>query len=395
MKKLACIILAAGEGTRLHSNIPKALHEICGEPIIVHILNTVEGLITARMVIVVGFRGEKLETELKQRKMTDGVRFALQKERLGTGHAVMVAKEYLKRYRGDVLVLVGDAPLLSRETLHQLLERHRRQEAAATVLTTDMENPTGYGRVLRHQDGSVLKIVEDKDANIYEQKVKEVNTGTYVFDAAQLFKAIDEIRPENEQGEYYLPDVIQIMVNKNLRVEALVTPDPSETQGINNRRQFAQAERIMRNRILDRLMAQGVTIVDPPSTFIDHGVEIGIDTIIQPNTHIRGHAHLGADCVIGPMTQIDDSEIGNGAIINSSQLFHCRIGMGCQITSSFLRESIIPDKQTIGPFANLQGGREVNQTGDGESQVVPTPPGRKRTPARAKRSRRQKSHAKR
>lgn len=386
LKKLACIILAAGEGTRLHSNIPKALHELCGEPLIVHINNTIDGLITAHTVVVIGFGGNRIEEELKRRKMTKGVKFVSQEKRLGTGHAVLVTLPYFRRYSGDILVLVGDAPLLTRETLDHLLERHWRQEAAATVLTTRMRNPSGYGRVLRHQDGSVLKIVEDKDANIYEKKVTEVNTGTYVFNSRQLFKAIQKIKPENEQGEYYLPDVIQIMVRENLRVEALITRDSSETQGINNRKQFAQAERIMRNRILDRLMNRGVTIIDPPSTFIDKNVAIGIDTIVQPNTHIRGKSSLGSQCLIGPMVQIEDSSIGDRTVINNSHILQSKVGKECKIVSSYIEGYQVPDSQHLGPFADLKSNCEECQTSSKKDA-----PGRSTKKATKSRSRAQGS----
>jgi len=266
------------------------------------------------------------------------VEFALQEERLGTGHAIMCTNENFKEYDGDVLVLVGDAPLLTTETVQKLINRHRHQDAAATVLTTEMDDPTGYGRILRHQDNTVMSIVEDKDANIYEKKISEINTGTYVFDSKTLFMALKEITPENEQGEYYLTDVIHIMVKKKQRVEAYVAKDPAETMGINNRVQFAKAERIMRDRILERLMLSGVTIVDPASTFIDDSVEIGTDSIINPTSYIYGKTVIGNGCMIGPLTQIED----------------CAIGEGCMVNSSYLRACTLHPGMSVGPFANLQ-----------------------------------------
>lgn len=352
MKKLSCVILAAGAGTRLRSEIPKALHEVCGEPIIAHLLRTIEGVIDGRTVVVVGLARERLEDALKERGFRR-IRYANQPEQLGTGHAVLCAAESFKRYTGDILVLVGDAPLLTRETLEQLIERHRHQDAAATVLTTKMRRPEGYGRILRHQDGTVLRIVEDKDANIYEKKINEVNTGMYVFDGRELFTALKSIRPDNEQGEYYLTDVIQIMVQKNKRVEAVIARDYRETMGINNRVQFARAERIMRDRILHSLMLSGVTVLDPPSTFIDDGVRIGIDSIIQPNTIIRGRTSIGKGCVIGPLTQIDNSEIGDR----------------CRINSSFISGCVVPASERIGPFANYQNGKMVRAGEENPSRI--------------------------
>ncbi|MFH1737690.1 MAG: sugar phosphate nucleotidyltransferase [bacterium] len=352
MKKLSSIILAAGAGTRLRSEMPKALHEVCGAPILVHLLRTTEGVVNGKTVVVVGFAREKLEQTLKERGFRK-VHYAFQPRQLGTGHAVQCATDCFKRYTGDILVLVGDAPLLTRKTVEQLVHRHRRQDAAATVLTTKMRRPEGYGRVLRHQDGTVLGIVEDKDANIYEKKINEVNTGMYVFDGRELFTALKNIRPDNEQREYYLPDVIQIMVDGKKRVEAVVARDYREAMGVNNRVEFARAERIMRDRILHRLMLSGVTILDPPSTFIDDGVSIGIDSIIQPNTIIRGRSSIGKGCVIGPLTQIDHSEIGDG----------------CRINSSYISECVVSEDEQIGPFANLQAGKMV-QCGEGSPNEI-------------------------
>ncbi|MFB3788601.1 MAG: bifunctional UDP-N-acetylglucosamine diphosphorylase/glucosamine-1-phosphate N-acetyltransferase GlmU [bacterium] len=338
-KSLGSIILAAGDGKRLRSNFPKALHRICGRPMIEHILRTIDGLVDYKQAVVVGFAHEMVKEALQ----TFQVEFALQEKRQGTGHAVMMTKDLFADFGGDILILVGDAPLLSRGTIEKLIERHRHQDASATVLTTRMKKPAGYGRILRHQDHTVMSIVEDKDANIYEKKINEVNTGTYVFDCRDLFKALENIKPNNEQGEYYLTDVIQIMVSEKKRVEAYVTKDPSETMGINDRVQFAKAERIMRDRILERLMLSGVTIVDPASTFIDDSVTIGIDAIIEPNTCIYGNTVIGTGCVIGPLTQIYDSEIGERTHINSS----------------YLRGCSIPPGMSIGPFANLQHGEIV------------------------------------
>ncbi len=341
-KPISSVILAAGDGTRLRSQTPKSLHRICGRPMIEHILRSIESLIDYKQIVVVGFANEMVKDVLKDFQ----VEFALQKDRLGTGHAVLSTRSQLKDFDGDILILVGDAPLLTRATIEKLIERHRHQDASATVLTTRMRKPAGYGRILRHQDNTVMSIVEDKDANIYEKKISEINTGTYVFDAKDLFTALDQVEPANEQGEYYLTDVIHIMVSEKKRVEACVTKDPSETMGINDRVQFAKAERIMRNRILERLMLSGVTIVDPSSTFIDDSVTIGIDTIIEPNTLIYGDSVIGQGCQIGPTTQIYEAEIGEK----------------CHINSSYLRGCSIPPGMSIGPFANLQHGEIIYAT---------------------------------
>lgn len=337
-KPISSIILAAGDGTRMRSKLPKSLHRICGRPMIVHILRTIDDLIDGKNVVVIGFANEMIRDALSAFK----VEFTVQEKRLGTGHAVICAKDLIDLDKdSDVMVLVGDAPLLTQATIEKLVERHRHQDASATILTTRMKNPGGYGRILRGGDNSVTSIVEDKDANIYEKKIKEINTGIYCFDTKDLFDALDRIKPDNNQGEYYLTDVIHIMVKDKKRVEAWVTKDPSETMGINNRIQFARAERIMRNRILDRLMLSGVTIVDPSTTFIDDSVNIGIDTIIHPNTFIIGKTSIGQGCEIGPLTQVED----------------CEINDGCRINSSYLQGCAIPRGMSIGPFANLQHGQ--------------------------------------
>jgi bifunctional UDP-N-acetylglucosamine pyrophosphorylase/glucosamine-1-phosphate N-acetyltransferase len=324
---------------------------------IVHILRTIDSLVDDKQVVIVGFAHEIMKEALADYP----VEFAYQEKQMGTGHAIMCAKPLLEKFTGDVLVLVGDAPLLTRNTVEKLIERHRHMDASCTVLTTKMKKPDGYGRILRNQDGSVLSIVEDKDANIYEKKVNEINTGIYVFDSPSLFSALEKVEPANQQNEYYLTDVIHIMVKEKKRVDAYVTTDSAETMGINNRIQFAKAERIMRDRILYRLMLNGVTIVDPSSTFIDDNVEIGMDTIIQPNTFIQGKTVIGAGCEIGPLTQIEDSHIGEG----------------CRINSSYLRGCMIPPEMSIGPFANLQHG-EVVCAGSSTRRLPPNHPNSKK-----------------
>lgn len=334
-KPISSIILAAGDGTRMRSKQPKSLHRVCGRPMIVHILRSLDGLIDRKNVVVIGFANEMVRDALNG----FNVDFAVQEERKGTGHAVLCAKPLLDlKEKSDVMVLVGDAPLLTRQTIEKIIDRHRHQDASATVLTTEMDDPSGYGRILRSGDNAVMSIVEDKDANMYEKKINEINTGIYMFDSQDLFWALDQIKPDNNQGEYYLTDVIHIMVKEKKRVEAWVTKDPSETMGINNRIQFALAERIMRSRILERLMLSGVTIVDPSTTFIDDSVSIGIDTIIHPNTFLIGKTQIGQGCEIGPLTQVEE----------------CEINDGCRINSSYLRGCTIPRGMSIGPFANLQ-----------------------------------------
>ena len=327
-KDLGCIILAAGDGTRLKSSMPKALHQVCGKPIIVHVLSTLADLPLRKRVIVVGYQREQIQAAFEDDPV---MAFAVQEERLGTGHAVMAAREQYQGFCGDVLVVSGDTPLIRAATIRKLVERHRHQDAAATVLTADLPDPEGYGRILRNPDDTVLGIREHKDANIYELKITEVNTGTYVFDSMELFPSLDQITPDNKQHEYYLTDVIQVLVKEDKRVEGYLARDPTETMGVNSRIQLAEAERILRQRIRERHMLAGVSLLDPASTFIDESVEIGRDTIIYPNTYLWGRTTIGGECRIGPQTQLCDCRVGDRAVVNAVQIVDVDVGEGEQI----------------------------------------------------------------
>lgn len=285
-------------------------------------------------IFVVGFEQQMVRDMYKG---TKHLNFVYQEQRLGTGHAVMVTRELFEKVdHCDVMVLYGDTPLLKPSTMQKLIERHRHQDAAATILTTVTENPSGYGRVLRNPDNTVLSIVEDKDANIYEKKINEINTGTYCFDSEQLFHALEFIRPSNAPSEYYLTDVIHVLVKEDKRVEVFVTPDPSEALGVNNRVQLATAEKILRKRILEELMIAGVTVLDPDNTFIDDGVKIGQDTIIEPYSILQGKTVVGQGCHIGP----------------GAHLVSCKVGDSAKIYHSVLEQQKVPKGAVIGPFVH-------------------------------------------
>lgn len=329
------VVLAAGKGTRMKSKLPKVLHKVCGKPMVEHVLEATSGAGIEENIVVVGFGAEKVEELLGQK-----AKFVYQKEQLGTGHAVLQAKDVLADYAGKLLVVCGDTPLLTSETLNQLLVKHERKGAAATILTAFLDNPTGYGRIIRNAGGSVLKIVEEKDADPEEKEVREVNTGTYCFDSKSLFAALEEISPNNAQGEYYLTDVIALFVKQGLRVDGVHVDDVLETMGINSRKHLAEAEFLMNQRTLDRLMDEGVTIIDPRTTMIQRGVSIGKDTVIQPFTIIEGDTIIGEDCVIGPGTRINQSRVGNGTIIEHSTIV----------------ESILGNEVKVGPYAYIRPG---------------------------------------
>lgn len=321
MSNLAAVILAAGKGTRMKSVLPKVLHEVGGKPMVQHVLNAAKEAGAEKNVVVIGFGAESVAESLKEQ-----AEFAIQAEQLGTGHAVMQAREKLAGFSGTVMVLCGDTPLLTGDTLHSLFAAHSKAKAAATVLTAVMPDPSGYGRVIRDAKGNVLKIVEQKDAKPAELAVQEVNTGIYCFGKEVLFDALDHIGCENQQGEYYLTDVIGILVNGGSKVWAVEAKDSEETLGVNSRLQLAQAEKVLRVRKLEALMADGVTIMDPDSTFVDAEVNIASDTILYPFTWLEGSTKIGHGCRIGPNTRIQHTEIGDNVTLQFVYAHECKIG---------------------------------------------------------------------
>ncbi|MDI6715536.1 MAG: bifunctional UDP-N-acetylglucosamine diphosphorylase/glucosamine-1-phosphate N-acetyltransferase GlmU [Actinomycetota bacterium] len=336
---LAVIILAAGEGTRMKSSYPKVLHNICEKPMIHHVLETVNKLGPERIVAVVGHKAEMVV------KAIEGVEFVVQKEQLGTGHAVSVVEGVLDSFNGDIMVLSGDTPLLKAQTLSNLLNVHRTTGAASTLLTAKMNDPTGYGRIIRAPSGVVTAIIEEKDATTEQKLINEVNTGTYCFDKKKLFDSLRQIDPNNKQKEYYLTDVIKILSSSNEKVVAASANDPMETIGINNRVQLAEAEKILRQEINKKLMLEGVTIIDPDTTFISAEAKIGKDTIIYPMTFISGNTKIGESCLIGPL----------------SRLINCKIGSFVTIDSAVVRESTVEDYAELGPFCHIRPGTLIRK----------------------------------
>lgn len=359
MSKLYAIILAAGQGTRMKSKLYKVLHPVCGKPMVSHVIDQVSKIGADRIITVVGHGAEKVKSELEGR-----CEFVLQEEQLGTGHAVLQAKERLSKEKGHTLVVCGDTPLLTAETIQALVDKHIEENAKVTVLTAVTENPEGYGRVIRNDKGYVEKIVEHKDATPEERKVKEINTGTYCFDNESLFQALEKVTNENAQGEYYLPDVIEILKNEGQRVSAFCTEDFSETLGVNDRVALAEAEKIMRKRINEYHMKNGVTIIDPEHTYIDADVAIGQDTIIYPGTIVGGATKIGEDCVIGPNTEINNSHIGSGSTVRHSAIFDSHIGSGVQIGpfAHIRPQSEIHDHVRIGNFVEIKKSTIGNES---------------------------------
>lgn len=339
MKRMA-IVLAAGQGKRMKSKLYKVLHPVCGKPLVDHVLTVMENVQCERTVVVVGHGADAVKSYLGER-----AEYVLQEEQLGTGHAVKQAKPLLEAEPGMTLVVCGDTPLITEASLQKLMALHEEAKAAATILTAELDDPQGYGRVIRGEDGSVRKIVEQKDCTAEEHKQREINTGTYCFDNLKLFAALEQVRNENSQQEYYLTDVISILREQGETVQAYCTKDQAEAVGVNDRLQLAAAEQLMRERINRHHMLNGVTIIDPASTNIGPDVTIGADTVIYPGTVLGGRTTVGEDCVIGPNSEIHESQLGEGVTVKHSVLTGAVVG----------RHS------SVGPFAYLRPGARLGE----------------------------------
>ena len=327
------LILAAGQGKRIKSNLPKVLHKVCGKEMVKHVIDTVKKAEIQDINLIIGKGAELVEEKTKD----TGVTYSLQAEQLGTGHAVKCAKKFLENKSGVVAVFTGDTPLIKQSTVESLINDHINNKNAATILTAMVDDPTGYGRIVRDEIGKVLKIVEHKDCNEEELKIKEMNSAIYCFDIELLVKSLDKLNNNNKQGEYYLTDVIGILKDEGYSIGAVVT-DIEETIGVNSRVQLAEAEEILRNRINTIHMENGVTLIDPKTTYIGADVEIGKDTIIYPNNILEGNTVIGENCLLYQNSRIKDSVIGNEVDIQSSVILDSKIG----------------DNTTVGPFAYIR-----------------------------------------
>ncbi|WP_424536347.1 bifunctional UDP-N-acetylglucosamine diphosphorylase/glucosamine-1-phosphate N-acetyltransferase GlmU [Sphaerisporangium viridialbum] len=334
----AVIVLAAGEGTRMKSSKPKVLHELCGRALVDHMLTAARGLAPERLIVVIGHAREQVQAYLA----TNGpdAHAVVQTEQNGTGHAVRTVLESVGTINGTILVTYGDTPLLRTETLAELLATHGAEGNAVTVLTAEVPDPTGYGRIIRDTTGAVLEIVEEKDASPEQRVIKEMNSGVYAFDGLLLADAVKRVSTANSQGEEYLTDVLSILREDGHRVGAYVAADHVEVEGVNDRVQLAFARTVLNTRILRAHMRAGVTIVDPATTWIDVEVTIEPDTVVQPGTQLHGRTAIAAEAVVGPATTLTDTVVGAGAVVRNSVCEGAEIGEGA----------------SVGPFAYLRPG---------------------------------------
>ncbi|HBF37763.1 MAG TPA: bifunctional UDP-N-acetylglucosamine diphosphorylase/glucosamine-1-phosphate N-acetyltransferase GlmU [Firmicutes bacterium] len=359
MAAISSIILAAGQGTRMKSKLPKVLHPLLGRPMLQYTVDAAKQVGSSRTIVVVGFEGQQVIDTLGSE-----LEYVWQKEQKGTGHAVMMARDILSTLAGDLLILYGDTPLLKAETIKALVDAKRGQQAMAAVLTTQLKNPAGFGRIIRDENGNIISIIEDKDATAAQKEFKEVNTGVYCFDIPHLLQALSEITPRNAQGEYYLTDVIKIFVQKGLKVTGFVTDAAEEVMGPNDRIQLANTENFLKQVINQKWMSRGVTIQDPLFTYIGPEVQIGQDTTIFPGTFLMGKTIIGENCTIGPHTRIVDSVIDEQTAIQFSQIIETHLGPGNNVGPyAYTRPGTVTAANVkIGDFVEIKNSQIGNKT---------------------------------
>ena len=367
MHGLRAIILAAGKGTRMKSLRPKVLHEVCGRPIISYVMDIASAVGSLKTYVVVGHQADVVKDFLGS-----NIAVVEQKRLLGTADAVRCTEGLLKGYRGDVLLLCGDTPLLDKAVVKRLVRRHKARSAVCSLLTCFVDNPTGYGRIIRNSSGNIIAIREEKDASSEEKKVNEINVGVYCVNAPELFKALSCVEINKKKKEFYLTDIIAMFASKGLKVQTVETSDPVEGLGINTREDLASAERLMRYRILRHFMLGGVTIVDPLTTYIAADVKIGQDTVIRPFTFIENNVKVGRNCIIGPFCRLrPGTRIGNDVSIgNFTEVSRTKIAdMTKMMHFSYLGDSIVGAGVNIGAgtiTANYDGkNKNVTQICNG------------------------------
>jgi len=387
LKNLAALILAAGMGTRMKSDRPKVLHEILGRPMISYLLDSIKAAGIDEIVVVAGYESAQLREALKGAD----IEIVIQKELMGSGDAVNAAKRLVEKRFEDMLVVCGDTPLIRVETLEALIRKHKDTLASATIMTAEVKDPTGYGRILR-EDEKVIRIVEEEEASLFEEVINEINVGTYCFKTKDLFAALAQVMSDNKKKEYYLTDVVGILYRERKPVEAVVAEDEGEIIGVNTRIDLAEAARHMKDRILKKMMLSGVTIADPASTTIYPDVRIGRESVIYPNTIIESDVEIGRGCRIGPFARIRGGVILRDAVEigNFVELVRTEVGESAKIKHhTYLGDTVVGKDANIGAgtiTANFDGRRK-NKTviedgafiGVGSILIAPVKVGRKAT----------------
>jgi bifunctional UDP-N-acetylglucosamine pyrophosphorylase / glucosamine-1-phosphate N-acetyltransferase len=361
-RRLSAVVLAAGAGTRMRSARPKPLHLLCGRPMVIHVLDAIEGIAIDWVCLVVGHGAERVVKTLNDAAPADlGLHYVEQAVQRGTGDAVAIALNSLpedlsdETEDADLLVLPGDTPLLERSTVAAMIERHRSTGAAATMLTAIAPDPTGYGRVVRDKNGRLLRVVEDRDASDDERAIDEVNTSVYCFRTSLLGASLRRITDNNDQGELLLTDVIEILADAGHRVESVMAPDVGWAVGVNDRAQLAVAEAELRRRINEKWMLSGVTMIDPLRTYIDSGVRLANDVCIHPNTRLQGSTQVGEGAEIGPDTYLMDCSVEAGAVVSRTDGREASIGSNAHVGPFVVLEpgAEVAPGQTVAPFTRL------------------------------------------
>ncbi len=356
MRDMRSIILAAGKGTRMKSEVPKVLHTICGEPMINYVLKVVKSVGSFKTYVVLGHK-----LKLVQQNLPQEIAVIEQKKQTGTAAAIQCAEKALKNYSGNILILCGDAPLLSKKSLKQLVQKHKKKRAACTFLTTVVHDPQGYGRVIRDLSGVAGAIREDKDASGLEKNIVEINVGVYCFQSKVLFEGLKQIKRNKKKKEFYLTDIIEILYERKQKIETVEIDNPAEGLGINTQEDLAVAEAFIQKRILRNFMLQGVRIMDPNTTYIDADVKIGTDTLIKPFTVIEKGVRIGKKCVIGPFAHLrNDTKVGNDVELgNFTEVVRTKIDDGCFMKHfSYLGDAVVGSNVNIGAgtvVANFDG----------------------------------------
>ena len=338
------IILAAGEGTRMKSKVSKVLHPVCGKPILEYVIKASKGAAVEKNIVIVGHSGDEVRQHFKNEPIIFQTQPIGDEHPYGTGFAVMQGIDYIED-DSTVIILYGDTPLIRESTINELMNYHNKNGFQATVLTAILDDPTDYGRILREDNGDILKIVEERDTSLEEKAIKEINSGIYCFDGKLLKYALSKLNNNNSQNEYYITDVIGILKEDGHKVGAYIVKDADEIHGVNSRSQLAFSEKIMRKRINEFHMANGVTMINPEDTYIDDGVIIGSDTIIYPGVSLQGNTEIGENCIIR----------------NASRIINSRISRGVEIESSTIRDSFVGENSTIGPYAQLRPSSKLGR----------------------------------